>query len=123
MLRHASADIVTGDHDRPLVPERLEETHQPSRETRNRSLTHGEFTSGSAEAGKIDRYRAKARRGDAVEHGLPDAAPIGSMKQERQGTALTGGQIADRNATYIDGLALRHRTILFTCSLPSPTAS
>src|SRR6266404_315620 len=79
MLRHASADIVTGDHDRPLVPERFEETHQPSRETRNRSLTHGEFTSGSAKAGKIDRYRAKARRGDAVEHGLPDAAPIGSM--------------------------------------------
>jgi hypothetical protein len=37
-----------------------------------------------AEAGKIDRYRAKARRGDAVEHGQPDAAPIGSMKQERQ---------------------------------------
>src|SRR5260370_13679256 len=111
MLRHASADIVTGDHDRPLVPERLEETHQPSRETRNRSLTHGEFTSGSAEAGKIDRYRAKARRGDAVKHGLPDAAPIGSMKQERQGTVLTGGYKDDRNDTRTSAPSLSHTTL------------
>src|SRR4029077_15778770 len=106
-----------------FVPKRIQETHQPGGETRDRSLAHGELTSGTTEAGEIDRPRAKARRGDAVEHGLPDAAPIGAMKEERQGTALPRSQIADRNAIYIDGLASRHRTILFTCSLPSPTAS
>src|SRR6266849_2647510 len=123
MLRHATADVVAGDHDRPLMPERLEETHQPGGETRHRSLAHDEFTSGAAEAGEIDRHRAKARGGDAVEHGPPDATPIGAMKQQHQGAALTGGEIADRNAAYIDCLAPRHRTILLTWSLPSPTAS
>src|SRR5437588_3079353 len=120
MLRDASADVVASDHDRALVPKRIQELHQPGGEPRDRSLAQGEFASGAAEAGEIDRYRAKARRGDAVEHGLPDAAPIGAMKQENQGTALAGGEIADGNAAYIDRLALRHRTILFTCSLPSP---
>src|ERR1700675_4031781 len=123
MLRDASADVVAGDHDRALMPERFEETHQPGGETRDRSLAHGELTPRAAEAREIDRHRAKARRGDAVEHGLPNTAPVGAMKQENQGTALAGGQIADRNAAYIDSLASRHRTILFTCSLPSPTAS
>ena len=123
MLRHASADVVASDHDRPLMPERIEETHQPGGETGNRSLTHGELTSGAAEAGEIDRHRAKPCGDDAVEYGLPDAAPISAVKQEHQGTTLAGGQIADQNAAYIDSLASRHRTILFTCSLPSPTAS
>src|SRR5258705_12108970 len=113
MLRDASADVVAGDHDRALMPERFEEAHQPGGETRDRSLAQGELTSGAAEAGEIDRHRAKARGRDAVEHGLPDAAPIGPVKQEQQWTALAGGQIADRNAAHIDGLAPRHRTILF----------
>ena len=38
------------------------------------------------------------------------------MKQQHQGAALTGGEIADRNAAYIDCLAPRHRTILLTWS-------
>src|ERR1700758_681900 len=123
MLRHPSANVMAGDHHRPLMPERFEETHQPGGETRDRSLAQGELASGAAEAGEINRDGAKARRGDAVEHGLPDAAPIGAMKQEHQGAALAGGQIADRNAAYTDSLASRHRMILFTCSLPRPTAS
>src|SRR5712671_4780133 len=123
MLRHASADVVTGDHDRTPVPERFEEMHQPGGETRDRSLAQGELASGAAEAGEIDRHRAKASGGDAVEHGLPDATPIGAMKQEHQGAALTGGEIADRNAAYVDCLAPRHRTILLTWALPSPMAS
>ena len=123
MLRHASADVVASDHDRALMPERLEETYQPGGETRDRSLAYREFASGAAEAGEIDRHRAKACGGDAVEHGLPDATPIGAMKQQHQGTALTGSEIADRNAAYVDCLAPRHRTILLTWSLPSPTAS
>src|SRR6267378_3209668 len=105
------------------MAERLKEMYQPGGETRDRSLAQGELASGAAEAGEIDRHRAKARRGDAVEHGLPDAAPIGAVKQEHQGAALTGGEIADRNAAYIDRVAHRHRTILLTWSLPSPTAS
>src|ERR1700751_4421482 len=120
MLRNAAADVMASDQDWALVPKRIQESHEPRGGTWNRSLAHGEFTAGAAEARKIDRHRAKARGGDAVEHWLPDAAPIGAMKQQHQWTALAGGQIADRNAIYIDGLASRHRTILFTCSLPSP---
>jgi hypothetical protein len=123
MLRHAAADVMASDHDWALVPKRIQELHQPGGEARDRSLAQREFTSGAAEAGEIDRHWAKARRGDTVKDGLPDAAPIGAMKQQHQGTILAGGQIADRNAPYIDSLASRHRTILFTWSSPSPTAS
>src|SRR5437879_1192760 len=123
MLRDASADVVASDHDRALVPKRIQELHQPGGETRDRSLAQGELASGAAEAGEIDRHRAKARGGDAVEHGLPDAAPIGAMEQQPQGAVLTGGEIADRNAAYFDHPPPRHRTILLTCSLPSPMAS
>jgi hypothetical protein len=114
MLRDASADVVASDHGRALVFECIEETYQPGRETRDRSLAYGELTSGATEAWEIDRHRAKARGGDAVEHGLPDATPIGAMKQEQQRAALTGREIADRNAAYVDCLAPRHRTILLT---------
>jgi hypothetical protein len=96
------------------MPERIEESHQPAGEARDGSLAHGEFASGTAEAGKIDRHGAKARGGDAVQHWLPDAAPISAMKQEHQGTTPASGQIADWDAVHIDGLTLRHRTILFT---------
>src|SRR4029077_743555 len=99
------ADVVPGDQDRTHVPERFEKTGQPGGETRDRSLAHGEHTSGTAAAGEIDRNRANSRGRDVVEHGLPDAAPIGAVKQEHQRAALTGGEIADWNAAYIDCLA------------------
>src|SRR4029077_8822577 len=105
------ADVVPGDQDRTHVPERFEKTGQPGGETRDRSLAHGELTSGTAEAREIDRHRTKSRGGHVVEHGLPDATPIGTVKQEHQRAALTGGEIADRNAAYADRLAPRHRTI------------
>ena len=47
----------------------------------DRSLAYGELTSGAAEAGEVDRDRAKAGGGDAVEHGLPDRTPIRAMKE------------------------------------------
>jgi hypothetical protein len=122
LLRHASAYVVASDHDRPAVPERVEETQQPGGKTRDRSLAYCELTSRAPEAGEVDRDRTKAGGGDAVEHRLPDAAPICAMKQEHQGGPLTGGEITDRNAAYVDCLTPRHRTILLTWFLPSPTA-
>jgi hypothetical protein len=122
-LRDASTDVVAGNHDRTLVPEHLEETYEPGRKTWYRSLAQAKFASGAAEAGEIDRHRAQTSDSDVLEHRLPDAALIGVVKEENQGAAFAGRQIADRHATDVDSLSSRHRTILFTWSLPSPTAS
>ena len=65
MLRHASADVVARDHDRAPILERVEKSHQPGGEARDGSVAHGEFASGTAEAGEIHGHRPKARGGDA----------------------------------------------------------
>ena len=107
----------------PLCPSASRKRISQAERRGNEASRYRELTSGAPEAGEIDRHRAKARSGDAVEHGLPDATPIGAMKQQHQGAALAGREIADRNAAYVDCLAPRHRTILLTWSLPSPMAS
>lgn len=56
MLRHASTDVVTSDHDRPLVSERVEETYQPGGETRHRSLGNRRLASGAPETGEVHRH-------------------------------------------------------------------
>ena len=45
MLRDASSDVVTGNHDRACVPQRVEEAQQPGRKTRDRSLARSKLTS------------------------------------------------------------------------------